>query len=135
MAPSAACSLTCTDSCSQGQKSCVSGGLATCTLGANGCWAYSTPVACASHQSCTGAAGAGACMCNQDPVCTTAGNICTSTTATATCSADPQGCIYKSAAATCTNQTCVNGQCSGVCAPSQAQCSGATPQTCVNGTW
>src|SRR5207237_3993276 len=36
-APTAACSLTCTNSCSPGQTSCVSGGLATCSLGSNGC--------------------------------------------------------------------------------------------------
>jgi len=63
--PSAACSLTCSSSCSQGQTACVSGGLATCTQGGNGCWAYGTPAACPKpNQSCTGSAGSAACTCN-----------------------------------------------------------------------
>jgi len=37
---------------------------------------------------------------------------------------------------TCTNQTCINGVCSGVCAPGQTQCSGNATEACTaSGTW
>jgi hypothetical protein len=61
LAPNATCSLTCFDSCSPGQKSCVSGGLAVCILGSNGCYSYSAPTMCGPNQICTGSAGSGAC--------------------------------------------------------------------------
>jgi hypothetical protein len=36
----------------------------------------------------------------------------------------------------CTNQTCVNGACAGVCAPGQTKCSGNTQQACDgSGNW
>jgi hypothetical protein len=138
MAPNAGCSLSCASSCMSGQKSCGTGGLATCTLGTNGCWAYAPPVACGSHQTCTGAAGAGTCTCTTDPVCSAAGNTCTSTSASATCSTDAQGCIYQTASATCVNQTCVGGTCSGVCGPGQHTCAadGTGLEACsTSGGW
>src|SRR5580658_1692158 len=86
MAPSAACSLTCTRSCSQGQTTCVSGGLATCTQGSNGCWAYGSPVACGGvRQTCTGTAGSAACTCMTDPVCRSVAPSCASASAVADC--------------------------------------------------
>jgi hypothetical protein len=138
MAPNATCALTCADSCSSGQKACMNGQLATCTLGGNGCRAYGTPVACGARQTCMGAAGSGACTCNADPTCAAAGNICTSATSTATCTADAQGCVYQSASSTCTGQGCVSGSCSGVCAPAAMQCvtGSNVTQTCgTNGQW
>jgi hypothetical protein len=89
--------------CSQGQTACVSGGLATCTLGSNGCWAFGTPVGCASaHQTCTVSAGLPACTCKTDPVCTAAGNTCAGSTMLANCGQDQQGCFYASTMLTCT---------------------------------
>jgi hypothetical protein len=36
----------------------------------------------------------------------------------------------------CIDQTCINGACTGMCAPNQTQCSGNGVQTCTaNGTW
>ncbi|HTB78062.1 MAG TPA: hypothetical protein VK762_32680, partial [Polyangiaceae bacterium] len=139
--PSAVCSATCASSCTSGQTSCVSGGLATCTLGSNGCRAYGAPAACGTLQSCTGAAGSSACTCNTDPVCSAAGKICTSASASATCSTDTQGCIYESGSSACTNQTCASGVCTGVCGPGQTHpiaCGncGVDTQTCSgSGAW
>jgi hypothetical protein len=136
-APTAGCALSCTNSCTQGQTSCVAGGLATCTLGSNGCWAYAAPVACGSRQTCTGAAGAAACTCNADPVCTTAAPTCASSTSLATCSTDAQGCVYASAVSTCTS--CVAGVCcTSSCAQGQTMCVGSELATCTlvsNGCW
>ena len=129
----------CTNTCTPGEKTCMPGGLATCVQGANGCWAYGAAAACGSRQTCTGAAGAGACTCNTDPVCgNSTGNICPTTSTTATCSVDGQNCIYESASSTCTNQTCVSGQCTGVCAPTQKTCApdGLGTLSCgITGMW
>jgi hypothetical protein len=127
MAPNAACSLTCSDSCSNGQTSCMSGALATCTLGSNGCRAYGTPAACGSHESCTGSPGSASCTCNVDPNCPTVGAHCASSSSYATCQADPTtGCIYAASTTNCsTTQVCVGG----TCACNSSSCSG-----CCNGT-
>jgi hypothetical protein len=62
----------CVNACIPGQASCVTGGLATCSLGSNGCWAYGAAVACGPHQICSGnasgVAGA-ACLCTIAPSC------------------------------------------------------------------
>jgi sulfatase modifying factor 1 len=136
-APSAGCALTCTDSCASGQASCVSGSLAKCVLGSNGCWAYGTPAACGTRQTCTGSAGSATCTCNTDPVCSAADKVCTSTSTLATCAADSQGCFYESTSSTCgASQTCLTSTCGGVCGPGQINCSGQQPQTCgANGQW
>jgi len=118
-APDAACALTCSNSCSSGQTSCISGELATCTLQGNGCYAYGTPAGCpSSHQTCTGAAGSAVCACNTDPVCgTTLGNVCVSTADVATCSADSQGCIFESTSSMCGSNAplCSGGMCISSC--------------------
>jgi hypothetical protein len=127
MPPNAACSLTCSDSCSSGQTSCVSGGLATCTLGSNGCYAYGTPAACGTHESCTGSPGSASCTCNVDPNCPTVGAHCASSSSYDTCQADPTtGCIYASSTTSCSStQVCVGG----TCACNSTSCPG-----CCNGT-
>ncbi len=139
MAPGAACSLTCSDSCTQGQTSCVSGGVATCTLGSNGCRAYGAPMACGAHQSCTGAAGAAACTCNADPVCSAVGSACANATTLATCAKDAQNCMYESASMTCTNGACSSGACcTNGCSPGQTTCVNGALATCTlgaNGCW
>jgi len=123
LTPSAACSLTCTNSCTQGQKSCVSGGLVTCTLGSNGCLAYSAPVACGAHQSCTGATGAATCSCNPNE-CVSANPVCAGSTAVATCGLDAQGCYYAVTSTACSaSQTCGGGSCN--CNPGLTNCGGA----------
>ncbi len=138
VAPSAMCSLTCTDSCQSGSTACVAGGLATCTRGSNGCLAYGTPSTCpGAHQSCTGVAGSATCTCNSDPTCTGQTSYCTSSSTLVTCSKDPQGCWYPSAAP----QTCTNGACSGApgsasccmnaCTLGTKQCGAGGIQTCV----
>ncbi len=137
VSPSAGCALSCTNSCTQGQTSCVAGGLATCTLGSNGCWAYAAPAACGARQACTGAAGTAACACNADPVCTTAAPACASSTSLATCSTDAQGCVYASAVSTCTS--CVAGVCcTNSCVQGQGTCVGGALAICAlgsNGCW
>jgi hypothetical protein len=141
MSPTAACSLTCSNSCTPGQKSCSGGGLATCTLGSNGCLAYAAPIPCGPRQTCTGAAGAGMCSCNMDPTCgMTVGNLCPTTSVSVSCASDAQGCVYESASTTCVNQTCVagTGVCTGVCAPTQKTCAtdGVGLESCgTNGMW
>jgi hypothetical protein len=137
MAPDAGCALTCTNSCTQGQLSCVSGGLATCTLGSNGCWAYGTPVACGAHQSCTGTAGTAACTCIPDPVCSAVGNTCANATTLATCSSDAQNCVFESATATCSS--CSAGVCcTNSCTQGQTSCVPGGLAACslgANGCW
>jgi formylglycine-generating enzyme required for sulfatase activity len=112
MSPSAACSSTCSDSCSQGATSCVSGALATCVKGSNGCFAYGTAVPCGSRQSCTGAPGSAACTCNADPNCSGAGTVCAGA-AVVTCLQDPSGCWYGSVPSLCPSPSpiCSNGNC------------------------
>jgi hypothetical protein len=136
-APSAACSLTCSNTCTAGQKSCVSGELATCTLGSNGCLSYAPAVACPSvNESCTGTAGSASCACLVDPVCHTAGSTCAdNNTMTATCAADAQGCIYNSGSKTCTNGACSNGACcTNTCTPGQKTCASTEIETCTLGS-
>lgn len=113
MPPSAACSLSCASSCSQGQTSCVSGGVATCTLASNGCWAYGTPTACTDpHQTCTGSSGSAECTCSVDPYCTSTASVCTNTMMYATCTRDTQGCYYAEAMTACGNtMSCKTGTC------------------------
>ena len=53
-------------------------------------------------------------------------------TASQTCSASGSW----GAAVACTNQTCISGACTGVCAPGQTQCTGNGVETCTaSGTW
>jgi hypothetical protein len=131
MPPNSACALTCSDSCTQGQTSCISGLLATCTLGSNGCWAYGAGTACGAHQSCTGSTGLAACTCNSDPTCTAVGNVCASATTLATCAKDAQNCIYTSTSSTCTSGGCSAGAC---CATGYQQACNS-PHGCNSGTY
>ncbi len=134
MAPSAACALMCTNSCTQGQTSCESEGLAKCTLGTNGCWAYGTPTACPStRQTCSGQSGSAACTCNVDPTCRALGKTCASSSTLATCAQDSQSCFYEASSSSC-SIGCHAGVCD-VCSSGAQQCNGSTPQTCVNGQW
>ncbi len=134
MAPSAACALMCTNSCTQGQTSCESEGLAKCTLGTNGCWAYGTPTACPStRQTCSGQSGSAACTCNVDPTCRALGKTCASSSTLATCAQDSQSCFYEASSSSC-SIGCHAGVCD-VCSSGAEQCNGSTPQTCVNGQW
>jgi hypothetical protein len=136
-AAAAQCALTCTDSCKQGQTTCVAGGIETCTLGANGCWAYGPAAACGPHQSCAGAAGAAACECNADPVCKAAGTSCANTTTLVTCATDAQGCAYEAASSTCTS--CSAGACcTSSCVQGQTICVGGSLASCTlqsDGCW
>jgi hypothetical protein len=140
-APDVACSLKCSNTCTAGQKSCVSTEIATCALGSNGCDSYSPAVACASvNESCTGTAGSASCSCLVDPVCHTVGNTCSSNdTMTTTCAADAQGCIYNAGSKTCTNGACSNGACcTNSCTEGQKTCVSGNIETCTlgsNGCW
>ncbi len=131
-APSAACSLTCSDSCTQGQTACVGGGLATCTVGTNGCRSYGAPAACPStHQSCTGTAGTAACTCKADPVCKTAAATCASTTTLANCARDAQGCFFENSSSACSNGACSGGACcTNACTVGQKTCVTGGLATC-----
>jgi hypothetical protein len=141
VAPSAACSLTCTNSCTAGQTSCVSGGLATCILGSNGCYAYGGPVACpSSFQSCTGTAGNAACTCNStSTLCTQAGSVCENSTTLATCGVDESGCSYLASTLTCTSPESCTGSapsascaltCTNACTVGVTECGPGVVQTC-----
>jgi sulfatase modifying factor 1 len=127
----------CSNLCRSGQTACVSGGLASCALGSNGCWAYAPPVACPSvRQACTGPEGTAACQCNVDPVCGSLTTACVNASTLATCAKDSQGCSYEASSSACgVSTTCLDGGCGGVCGPTETQCSGNTPQTCASGLW
>ncbi len=146
-APSAACALTCTNSCTQGQKSCVSGGLATCTLGSNGCWAYGAGASCATRESCTGAAGSASCACNADSVCKQAGKTCQDGQTVATCGTDSNSCLYVTSTTSCTAPESCAGTapsascsltCTNSCTQGQTACISGGEATCTlgsNGCW
>jgi hypothetical protein len=130
MAPGAMCSSTCTDSCIQGQTSCVPGGLASCTVAGNGCLAYGAPAACGTHQSCTGTAGAQACTCNVDPLCAPA-IACASATTLAVCTKDAQDCTYSNGSSACANGACSAGACCvNACTNGAVRCGGNAVQAC-----
>jgi Protein of unknown function (DUF1566) len=136
-APAAACSLTCSDSCTQGQTSCTPGGLATCALGSNGCWAYGPPAACGVRQSCSGAAGSAACTCDVDAVCSAVGAACAGASAAVSCAQDGQGCFYQATSSPCTNGACSGGICcTNSCTNGTVSCpstSSTQLQTCTVG--
>jgi len=119
--------------CTPGATECASGTeVQACT--ASGQWGTTTT--CGTRQRCTGSAGSAACVCNTDPVCTSASNVCASGSTVANCVQDDSGCFYEASTATCSDQTCVSGACTGVCAPGQTRCDGQTPQACgTNGQW
>jgi hypothetical protein len=138
-APTASCSLTCSNSCNQGDTACVSGELATCTLGSNGCWAYGTPAPCkSSYETCTGTAGSAQCLCNPDPICQGAASYCASSSSTVvSCTQDSQSCWYESGTQPCTGGACFGTAgsvscCTNVCAVGTEQCApGGGIETCV----
>ncbi len=139
MAPTASCSLTCSDSCKQAQTVCMSGSLATCTLGSNGCWAYAAPTACGPHQTCAGAVGSASCSCNENSVCSAVGMTCASATSLATCSKDAENCVYASAMTSCAIGGCAAGACcangyDGACNSGcgVTQCNGSCSNTTAN---
>jgi hypothetical protein len=137
-APSAMCGLTCTNTCTQGQKSCVNGGLATCAVGANGCFSFGAPVGCPAHESCAGPSGGASCQCVGDSICTgTIGPTCSGSTLV-TCAKDATtGCNIQMSTQTCTNGACTGAAgkamcCTNACAPVNGkQCAaGGVVQTC-----
>lgn len=131
----------CTNACVQGQQICMGTGLATCAMGQDGCLAYGVPVACPSvRQTCTSSGGTGKCVCKTDSVCTSTVGVndtCADGSTVAHCGQDPQGCFYEASSTKCSDQTCYQGACAGVCAPGQNRCSDdRTLQTCSSmGTW
>lgn len=131
--PDASCALTCADSCTAAQTTCLQGGKATCTRGTNGCLAFGTPAPCGPHQTCASSGGSASCACNAS-VCTAAGNTCADSVTLATCASDAQGCFYEASTMTC-SASCVDAKCG--CTPGSTQCgSGNTTETCAaNGTW
>jgi hypothetical protein len=134
-APTAACSLTCTDSCTMGQTQCVSGQLATCSRGTNGCLSYGAAAACPStHQACSGAAGSATCTCTASPVCSTTSNTCANTSTLATCAKDAQGCFFESGTSACSNGACSGGACcTNACSSGQTECVSGQIATCALG--
>jgi hypothetical protein len=113
----------CTNACQRGQALCAAGGLETCTLGTNGCWAYAAPVACGARQTCAGPAGSASCACNVDPVCAAVGTACADSMTLAACSADAQNCVYESATSLCNNGACSAGACCvNTCTSGQMMC-------------
>jgi formylglycine-generating enzyme required for sulfatase activity len=131
-APNAKCALTCTSTCTPGQTLCVTGGLETCTLGTNGCWAYGPAVACGAHQSCTGPSGSGMCTCNVSATCAAVGKVCATTSTLATCAQDAQGCFYESGSTPCTNGACsVGACCTNACTITAGQCVTGGLETCA----
>ncbi len=130
---------TCANSCSQGQTLCVSGGLATCSQGSKGCWAYGAPVACPStHQGCTGSVGSAACTCNPSSVCTALGSTCENTSTQAICQQDSQGCFFEATASSCIDGACSAGACcANACTSAATACSPSSStaiESCATGS-
>lgn len=114
-APNAACSSTCTPSCTSGQTECVTGGLATCTS-VNNCLEWGAAVACGPHQQCQGAVGSAQCTCAIDPVCQGAASYCENGTLV-TCTTDSNGCAYQQTSQACSSGACeVSGSTASCCA-------------------
>lgn len=118
--------------CTQGQTSCVSGGVAACTVAADGCGGFGVASACGVRQSCTEDAGTAACVCNPDPVCTAVGTACGDASTLSTCEQDSQGCFYEATSSTCLNGACSAGSCcTNACSNGMVQCgSSTTIQSC-----
>jgi hypothetical protein len=135
-APNAACSKTCTDSCTPGQTTCGTvKSLQTCTLGSNGCYSYGPAVACGQNQECSGQAGAAACTCFVSSYCgpngTTTGNVCDGTLGYRTCSTDAQGCVYVSHTTGCgTYEQCGGAAGSATCTCKPNQCNNTLGNIC-----
>jgi hypothetical protein len=115
--------------CTEGQTTCTSTGVATCKRGGDGCLAYVVTTTCGPHQTCVTAAQGPKCQCNQDPMCSASGTTCASATKLVTCAQDAQQCVYMQSTAVCpSDKTCVQtpqtgGACTGPCGPGQKSCS------------
>jgi hypothetical protein len=93
---------------------------------------------CPSGQLCDTASGANQGTCQPiDPNCASASpgqDVCSNATTVVQCGPD---LVADSPVATCTNQACESGACTGVCAPGSTSCASDTQlQTCsLSGTW
>ena len=99
-------------------------------------WTENPPV-CGSGQLCDSQPGPNQGTCAAvDPLCsgmTPGALVCSDATHVATCGPDLVSHVVSS---TCTDQTCVAGSCTGVCASGQTRCSGSGVQTCLaSGQW
>ncbi len=109
---SCAAGACCTSSCAQGQSMCVGAQLSTCTLGANGCWAYGTPMnTCMQGQTtCVGSD-------------------------LSTCSPRPDGCLDFAAPAACpTYESCSASTGTAACACIPNPCTGGARTVCTDST-
>jgi hypothetical protein len=156
---SCAAGACCTSSCVQGQSMCVGPQLSTCTLGANGCWAYGTPMntctagqtTCVGSELSTCALRPDGCLDYAAPTVCPALESCSGTTGTAACACTPNpctggartGCADSMTLAFCSTdkltgcryqsntQACTNGACSGGACCTNACTAGQL--TCVVG--
>jgi hypothetical protein len=54
--------ITCMDDCSPGDSKCQSAGIASCTMGADGCFVWGMPAPCGAGESCVQMGGMPACV-------------------------------------------------------------------------
>jgi hypothetical protein len=94
----------------------------TLICSSSGVWTYSET--CSSGQLCDSAVGVNQGTCQAvDPACASASpgaDVCSNATTAVECGPD---LVSHSPVATCTNQACVSGACTGVCTPGATQCS------------
>ncbi len=87
---------------------------------------------CSTQQLCNTTPGGQQGTCAPiDPACTSAApgdHVCSNATTVVQCGPD---LVSDSPVGTCTGQACVNGMCTGVCAPGAVQCMGNGVQTCT----
>jgi hypothetical protein len=127
----------CVDDCSQGAASCdvATGGVLSCTTGADGCMHWSSPSPCPTGQICN----QGTCQLPCFPTCTPGTSICQGN-ATRSCEQQSNGCNgWQGTPVACANgEVCSGGICGGhctnQCAAGSQQCSGAGFVVCVQST-
>ena len=92
---------------------------------------------CPSGENCDSRVSAAQGTCAAiDPTCMNArpgDTVCSGPTTAVQCGPD---LVSETPVATCSNQACVGGACTGVCTPNTTQCSGTGVQTCeMDGQW
>ena len=115
----------------------VDGDGGPCASGALQCAEGGQPQACVGGQwqnsggPCSAYAPTPTCR-NGVCVCSAPGHLCSGNGVASYCLDDD----YYGVPVPCVNQSCVSGQCTGVCMPGQTKCSGDSVQTCdATGQW
>ena len=111
--------LACTR-CMPGETACVSGGVATCAVAADGvCADFANPVAPGPHQRCDAPSPGVAQLACVPSACSVSGSVCVGALAEQPCDVDAAGCLYP----TGEPQACLGiATCAGVDGQGKCQC-------------